>query len=468
MWEAYPALDKHPAYWRLANWLLFGTYCDRLTGQLIIARPTLAEIEGRERDLANHRYNATPFLRAFSADVAPIDTSTWRYVEGQARVVRSPVFTPDICAARNDELRSPALMERVAFVNGKPYTRDTRRDRREADCARAKRLMPGAVDTPTHDLLAYMNSLPPHRFTKTLDHLPAASAAVESAMIAWHERERRRGYPAEQLEERLKIAERLRLRQYSLLCAVAEQPQPFYKPVAHSARIFPCNESVLSLMRQVRAAMIPDWVGFDLRSAQLAICAVTWGVRPLQSFLESHRSIWDELGAGADESLKAACKSGIYALTFGAYQTTVEYEFLKEGRTRAEARRFLQHPLVQAMCEARAAQFETIITDGGAENCFGRWLSPPLKWNARCRHWRPNLRSVLAQLAQAWELRLLLPVLNLARTTDQFRIMLWVHDGVYVDFRDQSRAQFWSRRIIAAVNQEAQKLGIPTGLERSH
>jgi len=98
-------------------------------------------------------------------------------------------------------------------------------------------------------------------------------------------------------------------------------------------------------------------------------------------------------------------------------------------------------PIVHAMWEAREAQLEKISNDGGAENCFGRWVAIPDKWHERQKRYFPNSRSVLAQLAQAWELRLLLPVLELARTTEQFTIMLWLHDGFYVDFRDQNRAQ---------------------------
>jgi hypothetical protein len=74
---------------------------------------------------------------------------------------------------------------------------------------------------------------------------------------------------------------------------------------------------------------------------------------------------------------------------------------------------------------------------------------------------------VLAQLAQSCELKLLHPVVQLAETTDQFSIMLWLHGGFHVDFRDPSKAARWKARIEQAVQEEADRLGVATSLDSS-
>jgi hypothetical protein len=73
--------------------------------------------------------------------------------------------------------------------------------------------------------------------------------------------------------------------------------------------------------------------------------------------------------------------------------------------------------------------------------------------------------SVLAQLSQAMELYLLMPVLDLAYETDEFGIVLWQHDGMNVAFKNQGRKDRWMRKIQTAVNRRAAELSIPTRLE---
>lgn len=100
---------------------------------------------------------------------------------------------------------------------------------------------------------------------------------------------------------------------------------------------------------------------------------------------------------------------------------------------------FLQHWLVRTILEARAAHHSRIREAGGAENCSGQWIKIPLKWY-RKRQWNvSNELSVLAQLAQAWKLRLLVPAIHLVVDTNQFTITAWLYNGFYVDLRDATR-----------------------------
>lgn len=450
---SYPGIDRDPAYWRMMEFLLFGTISDETTGQLRISRATLAQIEGRQADLRNHRYKGKAFLDRFSRDVTPIDYSDWLYTEDRARIVRNPVFTQEIRMALHDELARWDSGKRLYFATGEGFNRRRQAAFRASERAAALRDLETADCAKTRQLLAYMNTLPSNRFMRIVQYIPKAVLA------------------AFEIDHEL-----VRMQQMSLLRAIRDEPKPFYKPTGKSVRIFPSTESMLMLKRELRAILTQDWMSFDLRSAQLAICARDWQVEEILIFLEQSLNdgptIWDEFAAylhtACTPPFKAACKQALYALTFGAGQQPVWDAFAHEGQSIEEARRLLHHPLVRALLDARKVQFGQIKQHNGAMNCFGQWVAVPTEWDGGRRRNLPNYRSVLAQLAQARELQLLEPVIDLAHQTDQFTITLWLHDGFCLDVRDRSRADRWAAHIITAVNEQADKLSIPTELVRTN
>lgn len=68
--------------------------------------------------------------------------------------------------------------------------------------------------------------------------------------------------------------------------------------------------------------------------------------------------------------------------------------------------------------------------------------------------------------AQALELKLLLPVVALARSTMDFQITLWAHDGFYVWYKDAAKEKTWEQSIINVVGREINKHDVITELER--
>lgn len=449
MRDRYPRLDDDPVYWRLAGHILFSAMTDETTDKVLLPRDLLAAIEGKEQLLASHRYTAEVLLERFSHHIAPIIVTPWRYTDGLARTIENDVFAPDVLEAAAVERRQLARPDRVDFATGRPFTRQAQARMRQEARTAANLRRSTAPNAVTGMLLDYMNSRPSHGFTVLRDYLPDAMAA------------------AAQIEDEL-----LRRRQQNLLRAIDDQPQPFYMPSDHSARINGSNESVLRCTRKIRKMLTRGWVSFDLRSAQLAICAAEWQVKEVLHFLETRRSIWDELltffGKDLDPGLKDVFKPMLYGVTFGAANKGIFRIFDKAGRSRDQARYLMTHPLMQAMFEAREKRLQEIIDAGGAEDCFGTWISIPwMNYGKGSRPvWRPNPRSVLAQLAQSRELQLMLPILELAQQTRQFSIMLWLHDGCSIAFRDATRTKLWSGRIVEAVNRQATALGIPTELLR--
>lgn len=254
------------------------------------------------------------------------------------------------------------------------------------------------------------------------------------------------------------------------LRAFEDQPQAFYQPVEKSVRVFPTSSGLLTMKKEVRRLLTSDWAEYDLRSAQLAICAALWQVDSVRVFLKEGGHIWQSLfeHMGLDyeradrDMIKGPLKKAVYSLVFGMRRRGIARELSVRlaGRVHNPARKFFSHPVIGALYKARGGALERISAEGGAQDCFGRWIALDANREG------PE-RSVMAQLAQAAELQLLLPVLELARTTDQFDVMLWSHDGFSVAYRDASKRERWEAKLIEAVSRNAEALGIPTVLEVS-
>ena len=443
----YPALDNDPAYWRLLQYFLYGTFTDAATQQIVIPQYLLAALEDRQADLVRGQYAARDFLERFSRDVFPITYSGYSVQEHRARCVDPVGLDPAIAHAVEDDLRAPwTPVERVYFDTGCPFTRKSQMALREASRAEALRLGAQAGCSEAYTLLQYLNRLSPHRFTKALHHLDATIRVV--CQLA----------PEPIVQQQLRI-----------LRHIVGQPLPLYKPTDRSVRVFPFGESIASLKREVRAVLCQDWQGYDLRSAQFAICAADWGVAEIQAFLRDGGNIWASLFAyfnwTPDEAIKRIFKAGLYSTLFGAGEQRIVETFMAADFTGQQAQRFLAHPLIHAMWQARQRRLAQIRRDGGARDCFGRWIRLPWDRNATTHTPQPNAPSVLAQLAQAMELYLMYPIVDLTQRTDEFMITLWLHDGCYLDFKNPNKAARWTRRVIETVNGHAQKLGIASYLE---
>src|SRR5204863_7675330 len=117
---------------------------------------------------------------------------------------------------------------------------------------------------------------------------------------------------------------------------------------------------------------------------------------------------------------------------------------------------FLEIPYINDLIDAQKRALHEIVQDGGAWDCYGRWL---------------NLgegvepRDVLAQKAQSLEMHLVFPAFALARGTDDFKIMLFQHDGFSILFWRNEKT--WRRRIERAVDERARIYNVPTVLKWS-
>ena len=449
--QALPGLGGRADYWRLTQHLLFGTWRDHDTSRLLLPSELIAAIEGKKHD---KNYVAGKFLEAYRRDVMDFEIAPHVFS-----------FDPDRCRARSlmalelpqavsalvEAERRSLPPEQVWMSTGNKVLRKHAVASRQEDHAEAQgRARGDGVCPQARLLLDYMNSLPPNRFTSALRHLPEATEAAKGLADAEN--------------------------QLNLLKAVRDYAQPFYVPVDKTTRIFSLRESVLRLHRSLRKIMTQDWVTADLRSAQLAIVASVWGVPSLTEYLAAGRSIWPDLCGHMDllhtDDHKAIVKGALYAVTFGAgVRKMTDYLGKHFGNASGAYRTFKAHPVIRALLLARARQLRKIRHEGGGVDAFGNFLELERYEKPGYAYAYDNSRSILACIAQSYELALLLPVVKLAAAQQfeahGFTLTTWLHDGFTFDAHRARDAGHWKARLAEVVAEEAARLGIHTGLEFS-
>lgn len=448
--ELYPGLGANRAYWEFFGYLLFGSFFDRDTGRLVINQGLLAEIEGKPVN----RYRGIEFLEAFRRDVLSPETFEWtqwaanKDGRGKCRQVKKFGVPPQIEEAVEAELlKTNHSAGRVYFVDGTAFSRAKQAaDRKEYRRAATDKLENVDCDL-AREILEYLNALPSNRFSKLVKkNLPDALAVAEGIKNP-----------------------RGRKIQLRILRAIADQPQPFYSPSSkgRTVRIFGVHECFVSLKGEVRRALTRSCSEADLANSQLAICARLWNIPEIENFLASGKNFWiylcERLGFTAKDKalLKDAFKEPLYSACFGMPKSHVQAAFTRnlnrKGIKNGGARLVLS-PLMKALFEARGRMVEMIRAHGGGLNCFGKWIS----LNASV-----SVDSILAQQAQAVELKLLHPLIKLAREhPDDFSVLLWQHDGATIYFH--RRADLWRQKIVEAVQGEIDESGIKTHLEWKH
>lgn len=444
-----PGLGTNYAYWRLLEYLLFGTWVDEATGQLVLSAKQAAYLTGNERKWLGNHFMLQPLLDGFSRDVFRLDTEgivfNHFFEANQAGRVVDEVPGWLYIAAKSERRRTGG--KRVEFATGEQWT-----SRKSAKVLRSMReeaasLAASAGCAETRRLLSYLNDLAPNTFARIRHQLPTAHEVADEV-----------GADVE--------------RQHNLLHAIEQITQPVYKPVENSTRVYTLNESFPRLKREVRGVLTGDWLKADLASAQLAIAATIWQAPAVGGFLISDRRIWDELQEWMklprSPKVKNDLKELMYSLLFGMSRKNLSAKARQMFPGRKEPwRRLNQHPVVNAMLEARQRQFATLRSVGFATDAFGRRLELLAKGRSSSGYQKDNASSILAQVAQSWELRLMLPILDLAeshRGTSGFTITMWLHDGVCISVHDARRIEGWKTRISSAVAEQAGELGIPTRL----
>jgi hypothetical protein len=460
------------------SYLLFSAWREEDGDRVVISAEILAAIEGKKTQHTSKNYRSGDLIKNFARDVGDweyFDLNESDYAKRRCRSVR--VTLPD--ELRNmlrDELSNTTNPNAVYFCDGSSRSTKRNKEEREEEKQDALSGLNGAeVVKDTRVVSEYLNGLSTYRFSSVLQRLPAARVAVEEQYERAVLRAMSGDFEAQITAER--TAETKRLHHLRVLRAIEYQPQPFYSPSprCRTVRVFARHETLTALSGSIRRVLCPDWLEFDLQQSQLAICAALWQIPLVEAFLNEHASVWhpffEHLGLDYGlrttdpdtySELKKPVKNFLYSLIFGMPFPTAKAGLTTAlaGETQLAGIRLAEHPVIVALYDARESAAAAVRADGGLEDCYGRWL---VLDKSEKRH----EYSLLAQNAQAFEMALLRPVVDLARSSGgKFDVTLWQHDGFSVAVKDKSRTDYWERRIIETVDSRAKELGIDTRLVR--
>lgn len=432
--EELPALRNNKAYRRMFQYLCFGGFRDKDTGRLIISRDILASIEGKEELAKQNNYSADVFLKGFKRDVLPdFAYSRFNASERKARVVIDRGLPKRIETALFEELRKSYHENgRVYFENGTKYSDKKERAERNEIKGRANMFQAHSIASQT--VLDYMNTLAPNLFTAIVERNHADALQKASEL---------------QSEEAF-------IHNARVLRSIRSQVQPFYQPSDHTDRIFPLNESILLLSKEVRQTLTRGWVEFDIKNAHLAINAYLWQAPTVMKFLQTGKSFWVEMivdtyNMRMTEEVKKFFKQALYSICYGKQVRHIKADFTKEG---IDYRLFLEHEVMKDLLRARKEYIEGIERAGGAYTCFNVWLSLE----------EYEISSILSILAQAIELQLLLPLVEVVMRNREVSITLWQHDGFTANII-QSEQEFWIDRLKKVFRENCKNVDIVTELE---
>jgi hypothetical protein len=431
--RALPGLDDDIRYWAFTDYLLHTRFRDKTTGNVLIPSATVQHIGGK--------FRAEPFLDEYSNNVMPITWSGWNHLGRECRQL-THIGWPEavLTAIVAERAKTWQYDERVYILNGLPLTAHAQqRDRIEL--LRLANEHAETAQEAQRRLLRYLNDRSSRLFTAAVKRYIA-----DATKLAWR---------VEDDDERWNAHMTLR--------AIQDQSKPFYRPSRNhnTVRVFGLNESMLHLPKHIRRCLTRDWVELDLRSAQFAIAAMMWNIEPIQVFLQAGGTIWHELDRYLDgRAPRDALKEAVYRIANGGSKRGC-IRMLDDRAYPGAGRLFFRHPLIRALWRAKQQAVLDVIANRGAHDCFGNWI--PFVGNTR----KNNVGSIIAQQAQAYELRVMLAVLDLAERTDAFSIALWQHDGCSIAVHDKRRRSYWVTTISNAVNERAYALQIYTTLEQA-
>ena len=455
----FPNIGENYGLWRLLEFLAFSPSRRGEKGLRVSTR-LLAHVENRENDLKNGRYVGHALLTSFSENVARLEIKSWSRGQDCRRIL-AVHWPPSIKEAIATVLTTrPEPAERIYLCDGRPHTYARHRTLIEQNRARAIAESENAGCTEAKNLLDLLNGLPPNRFTTMLKHWDAAMAR------------------AKELDEELAVRNPDMEHYYAkILQEIRDYAQPYCRPVERSLRIFSTGYSIQNLHASLRAILCQDWHECDLVSAHLAICAALWDIPLVKSFLDAGCSIWKTLAEDyarpVTPELKALLKKALYALVYGDSKRNITVRLRDAGLNETV---FYAHPVIDAMYHARQGIMARIKHENGARDCFGRWVDTMHTVSCKImvdgvekdtKREELDVKSILAQLSQAMEFKLLYPAVELAmqQTGDEgFAILLWQWDGFSIACKATQRAR-WQRDIADVVNRNARALGVSTHLE---
>ncbi|MGB3542189.1 hypothetical protein [Rubrivirga sp.] len=468
--DAYPALQASVVLRRFFAHVVYATVLCPNTGWVPVPYGVLARIAGQSREAKNKSFSGKLFLEDARDRAFPgLQWANADKDRGLARRIRTLGLRTDVQAAIEREMACPLgeIETPVWFISGETRTP------KKARGARTRTEKAIAYETSRHLQIDEEDGVLPYPADSygVLQHMNRLSSRLFTSAVQAH------------ISEALELATlipdaRKRSSALAVLNAVQDAPRPLYQlsDLRRSVRIFPASASLLTLPAPLRRVLTADWPEFDLRSSQLAIAARQWGDKEVCDMLSDGYDVWDdiskafglEVGSTEWEEVKPAFKQALYSALFGMSTRGVKGKLTRklQGTNLSNlgpnaANRFVAFPVIESMLEHRDLVLAGIEENGGARDCYDRFI-PVRDGSSRGPEVSP--RSVLAQLAQAMELAIVYPALEVVRKQRDLHLTLWQHDGFSLAMSDPTKAERHARQVTAAVDAQAAQFGVPTCL----
>jgi hypothetical protein len=216
----------------------------------------------------------------------------------------------------------------------------------------------------------------------------------------------------------------------NLLMTYTEMPKPFYVPKPRQTdRVFGTELTFLS--GEVRKALYPDWIDFDLKNCHLAILASLFAMPVTSAFLSTGKSFWKEImdymGIAPEQQAiaKEFIKIALYSIVYGMLASYAKENLEQELAFRAILwnKSFTDHPIVKEISNVIQQAKTKIENKNGMQSAY-RFITLGSK----------DVNSVLSCVIQSYELAIITACYEMAVREEEsrnadFDIALHQHDG---------------------------------------
>lgn len=449
--EEFPKVFTKDSLTRLLYYVLFPSRVDEDTGLPVLPTYLLANLEDKVKLFRGHRYKGGGFLEEFKEAVdGRVEYTEYVYKKGRARTA-SLTMSEELARMVEEEMCRPTGGKLIDLVTGEKIPqRDIEQFRRVMRMER--RNFPQSTTSPARDYAQWLNTTDVRAFDRVRRNLEVAIEEARSIQ--------------DPVKRRANLGTLFRMGHLDWV--------PTYKTTDNTPRIYTEGSSAAGLSSNVRTVLLGGGkatFSADLVAAQLAILAHIWKLDRTATLVSKRGQVWPTLLAEAalSEVDKGELKTFVYSTAFGMADHALKYKALKSFGA-AKADRLLESPTIQELLSGRRQRQEEIRRDGGFFDVFGNFRSLDEVMSRK----RPGgntptqeeaLRMSMAYEAQAYEFRLMQPVLDIAMATQEVRVLFWLHDGVYFSITQPERVDLYRGRIERAVKKRAQELGMHTELD---
>ncbi|TSA87781.1 hypothetical protein FNU79_00535 [Deinococcus detaillensis] len=428
---------RTPEDWFFLAYLLFGTFRDDDNGAAVVDRVSVANLFGVEPKLITQGLFRSNFLIAEFATRTGLQLhlTNSNSIVGKARTCRIVL---------NEHLQSLfeqcqiGQIEMVYFISGKSFS-EREEQRRRILRADARANFPLSSLRPNFAVGTALNRQPPKSFAPFVKRLTQACEYVSTTMSG----DKRTG-------------------QLRILSTLSTFFPPTYKQVRNSERLFTVGDSAAYLSSDVRDILFSGTWSADLSNAHLVIAARLWGLDDLLNLIEEKGSIWPYLMCELQLPIekKPELKKVIYATVYGKPVPQLKGQITRElGREFTE--RYMLLPMTATLLEGREQHMDGIRSNGGITDAYGKFHA----LTDTGEKGESAVRTILSREVGSYEFKVMSAAAEIIRGSNgQVWIPLWLHDGIYVKFRDAARVENWKLKITEAVALESSKYGMPLKL----